>query len=459
MNILAWNCRGVSSKGFPIMIRDLTYRYNLKLCILLETHVSGTKVEGIIRKLGFDSWCISDAEGFSGGIWCLWNGKDWQVEPVNVQRQLIHLKIKDNDNRSWYFTCIYGSPQPGTRSTLWRELESIAATNQGPWCLGGDFNSIISLEETGGNRNLSQDSNRFQECMLNCGLNDLGFSGPPFTWQRNQIKPRLDRFLCNLEFNVLFPSVGVKHLPKLKSDHLPILLDFDTFAVNGRERPFKLLASWLLHEGYNNLVRSNWYKQGDLINNIHHFTEKAKEWNKEVFGQIFRKKKRILLRLEGINQNLSFNNNPFLEKLQRDLWREYEMIVVQEESYWMQMAKCKIINLGDKNSKYFHQKANGRRRRNHVNALKNSEDEWIDNVDELKEIGVSFFKSLYAPNNYNLFLPDFPITGKFPRLIEADLNHLSRNITHEEVKHAVFNMGSWKAPGSDGLPAKFFQHS
>ncbi|RYR16433.1 hypothetical protein Ahy_B04g073449 [Arachis hypogaea] len=76
-------------------------------------------------------------------------------------------------------------PQIGTRSTLWRELENIAATNQALWCLGGNLNSIISLEETGGSFNLSQDSNRFQECMLNYGLNNLGFFGPPFSWQRN----------------------------------------------------------------------------------------------------------------------------------------------------------------------------------------------------------------------------------------------------------------------------------
>nr|XP_029145187.1 uncharacterized protein LOC114924518 [Arachis hypogaea] len=242
--------QGVSAKGFPIIIKDLTYRYNLNLCVLLETHVSGSKAEVIIRKLGFDSWCRSEAEGFAGGIWCLWNKKEWNIEPLKVHKQFIHLNIKDNENRNWYCTCVYGSPQPGTRSSLWEELENFAATIQGPWCVGGDFNSIISLEETGGSFNLSQDSRRFQDCIQNCGLKDLGFSGPPFTWQRNRVKRRLDQLLCNLGFNDLFPSAGVKHLPKLKSDHIPILLDFNNLETRRRDKPFRLLAPWLLHEDY-----------------------------------------------------------------------------------------------------------------------------------------------------------------------------------------------------------------
>ncbi|XP_016206670.1 uncharacterized protein LOC107647057 [Arachis ipaensis] len=197
--------QGVSAKGFPIIIKDLTYRYNLNLCVLLKTHVSGSKDEVIIHKLGFESWCRSEAKGFAGGIWCLWNKKEWNIELLEVHKQFIHLNIKDNKNRNWYYTCVYDSPQPGTRSSLWEELENFATTIQEPWCIGGNFNSTIFLEETGGSFNLSQDSRRFQEYIQNCGLKDLGFSGLPFTWQKNRVKRRLDQLLSNLDFNDLFP--------------------------------------------------------------------------------------------------------------------------------------------------------------------------------------------------------------------------------------------------------------
>ncbi|KAL4288747.1 hypothetical protein AHAS_Ahas19G0317100 [Arachis hypogaea] len=47
-----------------------------------------------------------------------------------------------------------------------------------------------------------------------------------------------------------------------------------------------------------------------------------------------------MLHMEGINRKSSFGYNPFLEKLQRDLWKGYEEVVIQEEAYWQQMSRC-----------------------------------------------------------------------------------------------------------------------
>ena len=68
-----------------------------------------------------------------------------------------------------------------------------------PWVIGGDFNSVLTMEDTGGSSVMSCDSARFGECMLNNRLKDLGFIGQPFTWQRGNIHHLLDRFLANLD--------------------------------------------------------------------------------------------------------------------------------------------------------------------------------------------------------------------------------------------------------------------
>ncbi|XP_072074344.1 uncharacterized protein [Arachis hypogaea] len=51
------------------------------------------------------------------------------------------------------------------------------------------------------------------------------------------------------------------------------------------------------------------------------------------------------------------------------------------------------------------------------------------------------------------------MAGALARRQEINYMDISRNVTDEEIKDAVFSLGSWKAPGSDGLPAKFYQHS
>ena len=61
----------------------------------------------------------------------------------------------------------------------------------------------------------------------------------PFTWQRSGIRRRLDHFVANNNWSNRFGEVFVKHLPNLKSNHIPILLAFDS--MNNRidgERPF-----------------------------------------------------------------------------------------------------------------------------------------------------------------------------------------------------------------------------
>ena len=73
-----------------------------------------------------------------------------------------------------------------------------------PWVLLGDFNEMISEDEKMGGLPLNRNRiSAFRNCMDKCGLMDLGFQGPRFTWTNKSsvwkynIKERLDRQLGN----------------------------------------------------------------------------------------------------------------------------------------------------------------------------------------------------------------------------------------------------------------------
>ncbi|KAH1108511.1 hypothetical protein J1N35_012279 [Gossypium stocksii] len=55
-------------------------------------------------------------------------------------------------------------------------------------------------------------------------VQDLGFCGPSFTWQRGATSVRLDRALANDEWMLTFPQCLVHHLIRIKSNHRPLLL-------------------------------------------------------------------------------------------------------------------------------------------------------------------------------------------------------------------------------------------
>ncbi|XP_057761117.1 uncharacterized protein LOC130981550 [Arachis stenosperma] len=324
------------------MVKDLCRNFNCNMLCLLETHLSGPKANKIAKRFGFSDWFLEEGIGFSGGIWILWNSNFWNVEVLMSHRQYVHMKLRYGLESSWFFTVVYGSPQIGLRTSLWEGLKSIADNLTSEWCVGGDFNCVLSATDTGGNSGLSRDHDHFADCLLECGLQDLGFKGQPFTWQKGIIRRRLDRYVTNAAWSQRFSSAVVKHLPKLKSDHVSIFLELwvDSTAASSC-RPFRFLASWLTHENFNSMLKTNWKDEISMDQNVTNFMEAAKVWNKEVFGDIYRKKNRILARLNGISLKLGFEVNPFLEDLQTELWKELEAIFIQEEILWKQCSRCK----------------------------------------------------------------------------------------------------------------------
>lgn len=90
----------------------------------------------------------------------------------------------------------------------------------------------------------------FQSFCSYCSLRDLGFYGPEFTWNQGSLFKRLDKTLCNFEWEEFAPATMVHHLYKLKSDHRPIAISLDNNSSPKVYRPFHFLSGWLSHCEY-----------------------------------------------------------------------------------------------------------------------------------------------------------------------------------------------------------------
>ena len=71
--IITWNARGAAGKDFWTAVKELKRRYNPKIFVLVETRCSGEVAQQAIKKMGFKSQALVDAQGMSGGIWLMWN--------------------------------------------------------------------------------------------------------------------------------------------------------------------------------------------------------------------------------------------------------------------------------------------------------------------------------------------------------------------------------------------------
>ncbi|KAG8478166.1 hypothetical protein CXB51_027946 [Gossypium anomalum] len=111
-------------------------------------------------------------------------------------------------------------------------------------------------------------------------LQDLGFKGPLFTWHCSNLFERLDRALRNEVWLEFYPSSLVSHLPTIKSDHRPLIFNFNSDTNTFFDRPFRFLASWREHPNFSDFVVDNWNFDGNITNTIARFTERLKDWNK-----------------------------------------------------------------------------------------------------------------------------------------------------------------------------------
>ena len=95
------------------------------------------------------------------------------------------------------------------------------------------------------------------------------------------------------------------HLARVNLDHYPLLLNLYPNLVANSNRPFRFQPMWLSHKDFPAIVRESWEgREEDLPGAITRFTQKAQTWNKEVFGNIFVRKRQIMARLLGTQRAL-----------------------------------------------------------------------------------------------------------------------------------------------------------
>lgn len=156
---------------------------------------------------------------------------------------------------------------------------------------------IAGHEKQGGNRPLHSNMQPFQSMVDTCNLIDLGFVGLKFTWSNLRqcqalIQECLDRSLCNRDWLNMFPTIQVHHLPRLRSDHHPLLMRLIEVGPSRRTSYFKVLAVWYEHPLFPLLVQGSWEAPSrGLLTLLTKFQHRAQSWNRNVFGNMFLQKK------------------------------------------------------------------------------------------------------------------------------------------------------------------------
>jgi hypothetical protein len=359
-SVLAWNVRGFANMKSWNHMHDVVSKYKPNVIFLFETHTLFSSAEQFWNREGYEKIEIQEAHGYSGGIWAIQRrDSGFSFTVVDKMHQCVNFVItKGNDK--WLCSGVYASPIFTVRAALWNHLDKLAKDVSLPWLVIGDFNDILlPIEQRGGVFSTSK-AELFARNIDRCGLIDLGSFGSKYTWQGHcrggrLVYRRLDRGLCNHDWRMKFLEATVEHLVRRQSDHNPLLLRCSNPLASKEDRPSRFQAPWFSQTDYPPLVKETWARdKGDIVRCLKNVEDKSIIFNKDVFGNIFARKKEVEARLQGIQRALEDIDSANLVRLHKELLDEYENILFQEETMWFQKSREQWIKLGSRNTSFFH---------------------------------------------------------------------------------------------------------
>ncbi|OMO86355.1 reverse transcriptase [Corchorus capsularis] len=180
---------------------------------------------------------------------------------------------------------------------------------------------------------------------------------------------------------------------------------------------------------------------------------------RDVYDNIFHRKKRILARLAGVQKAIDVSLNQFLLDLQKSLTFDYQQILKDEWELWALKSILNWILEGERNSRFFHVTTLIRRRFNKIMGLSNDNGDWISDPLDLQQLVLSYFKNLFSTTNIAEHLSFDSFNEDWASLLPEDLAALNIPLTDVEIHKTLWTFKPDKAPGPDGLHPGFYQRN
>uniref|UniRef100_A0ACD5WIG9 Uncharacterized protein n=1 Tax=Avena sativa TaxID=4498 RepID=A0ACD5WIG9_AVESA len=238
MKMIGWNCQG-AGRGLD-KSRKMDYLANLisstsaQVCFVSETKSSKYSSSRLNGRFSIAGSFIVPSKGHSCGLWMLWTDEVHVSIKFFNQYMILAILVDRTTNIDFVLACIYGDPHHRHTRIIRDHVYNFVCEYHGkPVVCLGDLNDIMcDMDTTSTNINKFR-MRTFNSYVKQCGLFDLGFSGPAYTWTNKRfsstpIFERLDRCLANAEWCTLFPNTNVFNLPIILSDHAPILISTES---------------------------------------------------------------------------------------------------------------------------------------------------------------------------------------------------------------------------------------
>jgi hypothetical protein len=339
--------------------------------------------------------------------------------------------------------------------------------------IGGDFNfSLGEAESWGPSAHPDNQATFFNNLLSSKGLIDIAPLKLLPTWRNMRVgearvAKRLDRFLISetlvmlpFQFHQWIGSGG-------ESDHSPVWFEFEGGPQNPAS-PFKFNSSWLMDEGFQKLVKSNWIGIRDFegiptaiqfATNLRRIKKLAIPWENSKQKEDEQELQSIEEQLELIYQDSDsgFTSDSSRDNLKR-LEARHRQLLADQEATWRLKSRAIWLENGDENTKFFQAYAKGRKEANTIWSLKDQEGRSVTSFEGLANMGKIHFQSLFKVDRRVNITDIIRLALYFPSFVDEEGNReLYAEVTEAELKETLHSFQKDKSPGPDGWTIEFYR--
>ncbi|XP_025668676.1 uncharacterized protein [Arachis hypogaea] len=204
------------------------------------------------------------------------------------------------------------------------------------------------------------------------------------------------------------------------------------------------------------MVKNEWWTlgEGPFLGKLRALTLPLKQWHKANFSDMENRLTQFEEEIRKLDEKVSEGiYDGTTEARRKALVRCCEKWYIRKEIHWKQMSRSKHARDMDRNTRYFHHIASARRRNNRIDALM-IQGRLLRNQARIKHAIRGFYKDLYRQE----YVPRIGVRdGLLPEIDAVESEALEVLPSAEEIKEAVWDCESSKAPGSDGYNMNFIK--
>ncbi|KAF3781521.1 Transposon TX1 uncharacterized protein [Nymphaea thermarum] len=335
-----------------------------------------------------------------------------------------------------------------------------------PTAVLGDFNVVRDSNDKSGRAPNPSSCNDFNQFIADNNFSIVEEPRRHFTWSNNRnnsdtILGKLDWAMVNVDWVLhVGDQNSLQILPRCTSDHSDLVLRATKTTCREPKRgQFKFLKNWSLRGECEEVIKEGWSYQTfgcafiRVLSKMEVTRSKLSLWNRIHYGNLSARIDSMQKELDTVQARVD-SRDLSLSDLEYCIRLELQATLKEEELHWAQKARINWLTNADRNTKFYHQVASGRKSRQSLSTLSLG-DLTIDAQDHINEECTKFFKALLCDDAATGSI--FDHLSPSPTVSREENLQLLAPISDLEIKRAIFSSKKDSAPGPDGFPTFFFQ--